>query len=115
MPGGGDHRQLQGAHRDLVTVTHTGAVECHGVRGVDQIGHFGAAGELVAAGDVVVVDVGLGHRTQPQASLAQLGLDPVDVALGVDHQRDLSVVDHVAAVTELLGRDRLDKHPAPPA
>jgi len=91
-------------------------VEGDGVLGVDDVAGAGAGCELVAAGDVVVVDVGLDHHLQPQATPGQQRVDAVDVALRVDDHRDGTVVREVAAVPELLGGDHFDiQHADPPS
>lgn len=67
-------------------------------------------GQDESAGDVVVVDVGLGHVGELDSSLVKQGFDAVDVALGVDDQPHLPVVDEVAAVPELGSVDDGDIH-----
>ena len=70
----------------------------HVVGCIDQVLRAGAAGQGKAAGDVVVVDVGLEDVGQPQALLLEQRQDAVNVALGVHHEGDLAVMDEVAAV-----------------
>ena len=98
-----------GADRDGLAVTDRGAVERHLVLGVDVVRRAGALGQGEAAGDVVVVDVGLEHVGEPHLVFIQDVQDAVDVALRVDHKGDLAVVDHVAAVAEGGRLDRDDR------
>jgi hypothetical protein len=51
------------------------------------------------------VDVRLEYVRDPHSGLNGEVEDPVDVTLGVDHQRDDSVVDEVATVAEGRGVD----------
>ena len=46
---------------------------------------------------------------EPDAVLVEQGQHPVDVALRVDHERDLAVVDEVAAVAQGRRVDRDDR------
>ena len=62
----------------------------------------------MAAGDVVVVDVGLQHVGDAQAPLLGEVGDAVGVALGVDDHGDLAVGDEVAAVPQGRGLDGED-------
>ncbi|MGT2461490.1 hypothetical protein [Sinomonas atrocyanea] len=68
------------------------------------------AGVDQAAGEVVVVDVGLGDVRDLHAGRGGGGLDAVDVPLGVDHEGVLPIVHEVAAVAELRGVDDDDVH-----
>ena len=95
------------ADLDRLAVTDRGPLEGDLVLGVDVVRRAGALGQSEAAGDVVVVDVGLEDVGQPHLVLLQQVQDAVDVALRVDHEGDLAVVDHVAAVAE---RGRLDRN-----
>ena len=88
---------------DGLAVRDRGALEGDLVGGIDEVRRTGAPGQGEAAGDVVVVDVGLEDVGQPDLVLGQQVEDPVDVALRVDHERDLAVVDEVAAVTQASG------------
>ena len=92
-------------HLDDLPVRHGGAVEGHVVLAVDEVLGTGALREREAAGDVVVVDVGLEDVRQAYAVLLEEVEHAVDVALWVDDERDLAVVDEVAAVAERRGLD----------
>ena len=73
------------------------------VGGVDEVRGTGGLRQGEPAGDVVVVDVGLEDVGEPDAVLVEQAQHPVDVALRVDHERDLAVVDEVAAVARGWG------------
>ena len=85
------------------------AVVGHLIGGVDEVPGSDAFGQGQAAGDVVVVDVGLEHVADPHALLGGQVEDAVDVALGIDHERHLAVVDEIAAITQGRGLDRDDR------
>jgi len=91
---------------DGFAVAHRGPLEGHLVLGVDQIRGAGAPGEGEAAGDVVVMDVGLEDVRQPQAILGEQGQDAVDVPLRVHHEGNLAVMHEVTAVAQ---RGRLQR------
>ena len=96
-------------HLDDLSVRHGGAGEGHVVLAIDEVLGTGALREGEAAGDVVVVDVGLEDVGEAHAVLVEQREDAVDVALRVDHEGDLAVVHEVAAVAEggrLDGDDR---------
>ena len=61
--------------------------------------------ERQAAGDVVVVDVGLQDVADGPAALRQDRQDTIDVALRVDHHGGAAGGHHVGAVPELGGGD----------
>ena len=95
-------------HLDDLSVRHGGAGEGHVVLAVDEVVGTGPLREREAAGDVVVVDVGLEDVGEAYAVLVEEGQHAVDVALRVDHERDLAVVHEVAAVAEGGGVDHED-------
>ena len=66
----------------------------------DDVRRAVLAGELEAAGDVVVVDVGLRDMRHGQPVLGEQVLHAVDIALGIDDQRRLPIVDDVAAIPQ---------------
>ena len=53
---------------------------------VDQVPRAGRPGQRQPAGDIVVVDVRLGHVGDAHAPLGGQAADPVDVPLGVDNK-----------------------------
>ena len=65
----------------------------------------GGAGQFQTAGDVIVVNVGFQYVGDLHAAVGGEVEDPVDVALRVDHHRDVTVGDQVAAVAETGGFD----------
>ena len=101
VAGGGDRAHAHPVpDLDDLAVAHRGAVEGHLVLAVDEVRGAGALRERQTAGDVVVVDVGLEDVGEAHAVLVEQVEDAVDVALRVDHEGDLAVVDEVAAVAE---------------
>ena len=111
MARGGQHGDPHAVtDGDHVAVVHRYAVEGDRVGGVDVVRGAGRRGQGVAAGDVVVVDVGLEHVRDPHTGRCRRVQDAVDVALRVDHERDRAVVDQVAAVAEGGCVDREDVH-----
>ena len=92
---------------DHVAVGDRVPVERHRVGGVHVVGRAGRAGQGQAAGDVVVVDVGLEHVGHRDPAAGGQREHPVDVALRVHHERDRAVGDQVAPVAQ---RRRLDRH-----
>jgi len=69
------------------------------------------AGEQQPTGEVVVVDVRLCDvRDLDPAGVVDLGLDPVGVALWINNQCDLAVMDEIAAVAERWCLDDDDMH-----
>ena len=92
---------------DGLRVADRGALEGDLVGGVDVVRRAGAPGQRQPTGHVVVVDVGLEDVGEPDTVLLEQVQHPVDVALRVHHERDLAVVDEVAAVTQggCLDRD----------
>ena len=96
------------AHLDHVTVTHRDPLVGHPVGGVDVVRRAGRPCQRQAAGDVVVVQVGLEDVGDPHPRPLRQGEHPVDVTLRVDHQGDLTVMGQVAAVAQGRGVDRDD-------
>ena len=108
VPGGGEHPDPhRPPDRHHVAVDDRGPVERHRVGCVHVIGRAGGAGQGQAAGDVVVVDVGLEHVGHRDPAVGGQGEYPVDVALRVDHERGRAVGDQIAPVAQ---RRRLDRH-----
>jgi hypothetical protein len=64
--------------------------------------------QLVAAGDVVVVDVGLDDETDLHPGHGDDAIEAVQVALRIDDDGEPPVVRDVAAVAELEGGENLD-------
>ena len=95
-------------HLDDLSIRYGGSEEGHVVLAIDEVLSTGALREREATGDVVVVDVGLEDVGEPDPVLLEQGEDPVDVALGVDHERDLTVVNEVGPVTQRRGLDGND-------
>jgi hypothetical protein len=98
------------AHRDDVAGPDRVALVGDLVLGVDVVRRAGALGEGEAAGQVVVVDVGLEDVGEPRPRVVEQGEHAVDVALRVDHQGHLAVVHEVAAVAQGGSLDRDDLH-----
>jgi len=98
------------ADLDDLAVTDRCAVEGDLVVGVDQVRRSRGPCQRDATGDVVVVDVGLEDMSQPNAVVPDDLQDAVDVALRVDDERHLAVVDEIAAVAERRCFDRADRH-----
>ena len=106
--GEGLHRHGR-ADLDNLGVDDGGALERHLVLGVDVVVRAAFLGQRVSAGHVVVVDVGLEDRLQCHTLIVEDAGDAVDVALGVDDERELAVVDDIAAVAEGGGLDGDDR------
>ena len=70
-----------------------------------MVGRAGALGQREPTGHVVVVDVRLEDVGEPHPVLLEQVQDAVDVTLRIDHERDLAVVDDVAAITQGRGLD----------
>jgi hypothetical protein len=105
---GVDHPHQPGAGVDLGLVTDPvgGEGDVHAVG--DDVLRAEDAGQLEAAADVVVVEVGLQDVGDGPAALVEDLLDPVDVALRVDDDGRRAPPDDVAAVTQVGGLDRDD-------
>src|SRR5690606_23570754 len=69
--------------------------------------------ELGTPGDVVVVQMRLGDMRDAHAPIPCQPLDPVEVALRVDHHTDGTVMDQVAAIPQRIGANDLDVHDRP--
>ncbi len=65
---------------------------------------------LLAAGDIVVVQVGLQHEPQFHVELGGLGQEAVDVTLGVDQDAVALVGEQVALIPQAGGTKRDDLH-----
>ncbi len=111
----GHHLDPEAARCQRVAVAELQPVEGDRVGRVHPVPGAGAPRELEAAGDVVVVDVGLEDQAGGHAGAGEVPLDPVDVALRVDDHRHAAVVDHVTAVTELVCAENLYMHDLPNA
>ncbi len=106
---GGQHPQPQ-PRRGLQhgPVGHPGSLEFHVVLGGQRVDRAGQASQLQAAGDVVVVHVGLHHMRDPRPQPPGHREHPVHVTLRVDHHRHLTISGEVAAVTQRRGLDHLN-------
>ena len=102
---GDDGHAHRRADLDDVAVADRRPVEGDVVGGVHVVRGAGGLGEGQAAGDVVVVQVGLEDVGDADAGLAGEVEHAVDVALRVDDEGDLAVVGEVAAVAEGGGLD----------
>ncbi|GAA3120586.1 hypothetical protein GCM10020254_79660 [Streptomyces goshikiensis] len=104
------HDAVVDGHR--VAVGHRGPGE--GDPGGDryQVSGAGQAGQVRAAGDVVVVDVGLHHVGDPHPAYGCRREDPVDVAGRVDRHRGSGAARQVAAVSQALGLDGVNEEHA---
>jgi hypothetical protein len=94
------------ADRDRVAVPDRRPLEGDAVVRVHVVRRSGGPGEGQASGQVVVVDVGLedvGHRDPVALEQRE---HPVDVALRIDDERELAVVDDVAPIAERGSLDR---------
>ncbi len=109
VAGGRQHSDAHtSTHLDDVSVRYGGAGEGDVVLAIDEVLGAGPLRESEAAGDVVVVDVGLEDVREAYGVLVEEGQHAVDVALRVDDERDLAVVHEVAAVAEGRGVDHED-------
>ena len=63
-------------------------------------------GKLQSAGDVVVMDVGLGDMRDPHTRVGDGLVYPVGVPLGVNDHADFAVVEQINAVAQLGRFDR---------
>nr|WP_242473343.1 hypothetical protein [Blastococcus sp. TML/M2B] len=104
------HPQSHRAGLEHVAVGGRHALVRHVVPGGDDVPRADRPGELEAAGQVVVVQVGLQDQRDAHAALPGRRQHAVDVALGVDHDADPTVADQVAAVAEAGGLDDVDLH-----
>src|SRR5579875_468499 len=93
------------ADLDHVPVRGRLPVKGHLSVGRHQVGGAGGPGEREPARDIVVVQVRLGHVGDPHPPFGGQREHPVDVALRVDHHRDLAVGGQVTPVTQ---RRRVD-------
>ncbi len=93
------------ADQHCVAVPDRGALEGDVVVRVDVVGRPGGPREGQSAGQVVVVDVGLEDVGRLDPVVVEQGEYPVDVALRIDDESDLAVMDDVAPVAERGGLD----------
>ena len=107
---GGDGFDRQRTDPDGLPVRDRLPLEVNRVRGVHEVARAVRPGQFEPAGEVVVVDVGLGDVGDGDAGVAGGCLDAVRVPLRVDDQRHGAVMDEVAAVPELGGLDDDDVH-----
>jgi hypothetical protein len=105
VPGRAHHLHPHAADVDHVTVSDRRALELDAVLGADQVLRADRRGERETAGHVVVVQVSFEHVRDRNIPLRGRGGDPVEIALGIHHQRDFPVRGEVAAVAE---RGRID-------
>ena len=87
VPGGRYHADSHRSDREFVAITHANTVEGHRIVGAHHIRAAVALREIVTTGEVIVVNVGLQHHRAADTKCCQCLLDPVDVALGIDHHR----------------------------
>ena len=105
---GGDDGHRQVTDDEGVPVANGRVVERNVRVGRNQVRGSVALSQLETTGDVVVVHVRLDDVGHEQTVLGHQVLDPVDVALRVDHHGMLPVVGDVAAVAEPRGLDHED-------
>jgi hypothetical protein len=109
VAGGGDGADARVTDSDVVAVPDGLVRELEARLGrCDDRGAEG--GEFAAAGDVVVVDVGLEDMRDggvPGGGGFAVG---ADVALRVDHSGDVAGDEQVGGVTEAVGNERDDIH-----
>ena len=72
-----------------------------------HVGGAVARRKLQSAGDVIVVHMRFGDMSHGEPMLGKNLLNPINIALGVDHQRMRTVVGDVTTVTE-AGRVNVD-------
>ena len=113
VSGGVEDLHLQRSDRHDVAATHGQPVEVDTfVRG-EQVRHAVPARQSGSAGEVVVVDVGVGDGRDVDARLLGGPFERCQVARRIDHERSRAVVDEVGAVPELGYLDRDDLHESP--
>ena len=76
VAGGVQHPHPHPPRLDHLALPHGGVLELHTAAGRQQVARPGAAGELEAAGDVVVVHVGLQHVRDPHPAARRPGRGP---------------------------------------
>ncbi len=116
VAGGGQRRHPQVPGRKALAVLGWYPVEVHVVPGGHHVGGVSRLRQRQAAAHVVVVDVGLEHVGDPHPDRASRVDEPADVALRVDHDGHVAVVDEVAAIPQtsgLQGHDLGSRHGAP--
>ncbi|GAA3475750.1 hypothetical protein GCM10018966_002760 [Streptomyces yanii] len=100
VPGCGDHLDPQLPGPQSVAVADPDGVEAKRRPGWHRVRRLTAAGELQTACHIVVVQVGLHDRVEPQAAVLEHTGDALQVTLRVHCDRDRPVCDQVAAVPE---------------
>ena len=97
-------------HGEVIAVGDRDVVEAQGLGGGVDVPRAGEAGERQPSADVVVVDVRLRDVADAHASTFDDCQDAIDVAVGVDDQCRVAVVDDVGQVSEGRGLDREHVH-----
>jgi hypothetical protein len=110
VPRRGEGFDGKGADPDALAVGDGGALKHHRISGIDEVTRAVRLRQFQAAGEVVVVDVGLGYVGDGHPGAAGGGFDPVRVPLRVDDERYRAVMDEVAAVPQLRGFDHNHFH-----
>ena len=110
VPRRGDGLYGQGSHADSLAVGDGLALELHRVGGVHQVLRTVGLGELRAAGDVVVVQVGFSDMGDGHARFTGGSFHAVRVPLRIDDKAHRAVVHQVAPVPQLRGIDDNDVH-----
>jgi hypothetical protein len=108
VAGGVQGRDPHGARGQLVAVADAHRRDVEVVVGGEHVGGTEPLGERGAARDVVVVDVRLEHVGDGQAAGRDQVEHPVEVALRIDDDGDLTVGRQVAAVPQGGGLDGED-------
>ena len=110
MAGGGDHPKVDVAELEGLVVADAGPFEGDLLTLREQVRGAVPLGEVVATGDVVVVDVRLRDRNDVDAGVGCGPLDRAEVVRRVDHDADATVVHEIAAVAQMRNLDRDDVH-----
>ena len=91
VAGGVQHRKMHRPGVDGVAVGDGAPLVVDVVASGHDVLGAGGARQFQTAGDVVVVDVGFQHVGDPHAAVGGEVEYPVDVALRVDHDGDVTV------------------------
>lgn len=110
VAGGGQYRHLQAPDRYDIAVADADPLELDRLVGRQQVVGAVAPRQAEGAGDVVVVQVGVGYRGDVDACLLGRGLDRRQVAWGIDDQPVRPVVHQVGAVPQGGDLQRDDLH-----